>query len=224
MRNYYDALFADMEGTKLYADFLLKHLEGTSVIELASGTADLMNLLNEKFDYKGVDIDANMIESAVLKYPHLKSSIIEGNFLNYREDKRYDSLVCVGDSLNYLQNKDELSQFVETAVLLSDHIIVDFHHPYRLKEFEDSYFEEGSTDNFDYLYNIEVYEDKLVHTINFLDGTFDTVVQWVFKPKDIFDLFAKFGYRAKVYTDFDDEGILDEGEKLMVIFNRGENV
>jgi hypothetical protein len=224
MRNYYDALFADMEGTYLYRDFLLKHLKGPNVIEFASGTSDLMNLLSDAYDYKGVDIDLNMINTALSKYPHLEDRIVEGNFLNYRENKRYDSLVCVGDSLNYLQDETELEQFVETATQLSDHIIVDFHHPYRLTEFEDSYFEEGSTDTFDYLYNIEVFEDKLVHTINFLDGTYDTVVQWVFLPTMIIDLFAKYGYMPTIYTDFDFEGILDKGEKLMIIFDKGGSI
>ena len=220
MRTYYDALFGDIEGTKLYNSFLRKHLIGKSVLEFACGTGDLMNLLSLDYDIKGIDIDSSMISKAVEKYPNLKDKIVLGNFLDYEDLNVYDSLVCVGDSLNYLQDLDELSAFVDTASKLSNHIIVDFHHPYRLVEFQDDYYEEGSTEGFDYSYLIEVYEDSLIHTINFLDGTYDTVLQWVFEPGLLIELFSKKGYSVELFTDFDTEGISSEGEKVMAIFHK----
>lgn len=220
MNNTYDVLFSDLEGTKMYFDFLVKHIKGKHLLEFASGTADLLHLLNQDYDVLGIDIDASMLKKAEDKYPELKDKMALGSFLDYKDEKNYDTVICVGDSLNYMASLDDLDQFVETTTNLSNHIIVDFHHPYRLIEFEEPYFEEGSTEFFDYAYQIEVYEDTLIHTINYLNGQIKQVYQWVFKPEDIIQRFKDKGYSATVYTDFDELGILDEGEKLMIIFSK----
>lgn len=221
MRTYYDALFSDIEGTKQYEIFLKKHIVGTNVLELACGTGDLLNLLSEHYNVYGLDLAPTMLETCIQKYPHLKERVTIGNFLNYTSDMRYDSLICVGDSLNYMEDETEMDAFVKTASSLSDTVIVDFHHPYRLIEFASEYYEEGSTENFDYQYVIQVHENNLVHTINFLDGSYDTVVQWVFKPEMLIEKFESFGYIPSVYTDFDIPGIVTEGEKIMIVFRRG---
>lgn len=220
MDNRYDALFSDIEGTHMYLEFLKKHISGKNILEFACGTSDLLNLLDQDYNVLGLDIDPKMIDTALEKYPKLKGKIKVGNFLDYREENRYDTLICVGDSLNYMDNLDELDQFVETAVSLSDTIIVDFHHPYRLIEFEEGYFEEGSHDTFDYSYMIEVSDDRLVHTINYLNGTYENVLQWVFKPQDIIERFEAKGYTSLIFSDFDQPGIIEEAEKVMCIFKK----
>lgn len=220
MRTYYDALFSDLEGTKQYEQFLRKHIDGTHILEFACGTGDLLNLLSDYYNVFGLDLDSSMLETCLQKYPHLKDKVMLGNFLNYRSDTRYDTLICVGDSLNYMEDEVEMDAFVNTAASLSDTIIVDFHHPYRLTEFESEYYEEGSTEEFDYQYVIQVHDSNLVHTINFLDGTYDTVVQWVFEPTLLIGKFEKLCYIPTIYTDFDVPEIAVEGEKIMIVFRR----
>lgn len=220
VNNVYDLLFSDLEGTKLYDKFLKKHIQGQSVLEFASGTGDLLNLLDQKYDVLGVDIDEEMISKAILKYPHLKSKMVLGDFMHFEDTKRYDTCVCVGDSLNYMTTFEDMDAFVKTSSALSDHIIVDFHHPYRLEEFDIPYYEEGTVEDLDYAYQIEKDDDHLVHTINFLDGHFEQVIQWVFMPETLIERFENKGYQAYVFTDFDNEGILKEGEKIMVVFSK----
>lgn len=220
MSNRYDLLFGDLKGTEKYYDFVSKHIKGNKILEFASGTGDLLQLLDKEYDVVGVDIDEAMIDSALKKYPTLKDKLKIGNFLDYKTDETYDTVICVGDSLNYMHDEEELKQFVTTASKLSDHIIVDFHHPYRLTEFEEPYFEEGSFESFDYAYQIQIEEDYLVHTINYLDGQFEQVIQWVFEPKTLIQEFEKLGYESQLFTDFDTQGIQQEGEKVMAIFSK----
>lgn len=143
MTAYYDLLFSDLEGTALYFDFVNKHIKGTRIIEMACGTGDLLSRLNEVYDVVGVDLDVKMLDKALEKYPKLEGKLFQGDFLNFQSDQRFDTLVCVGDSLNYISNYQELKSFVSNATKLSDNIIVDMHHPYRLTEFSDGYYEEG---------------------------------------------------------------------------------
>lgn len=220
MIDYYDVLFADLEGTELYFEFLNSHIKGHNILEFACGTGDLLNRLSSEYQVTGIDISEDMIDILKIKYPHLADKVHVGDFLSHRSNVKYDSVICVGDSLNYILDEEDLKRFVETSTRLSDTIIVDFHHPYRINEFNEGYFEEGSTDSFDYNYIIELDGDYLIHTINFLDGNFEQVSQWVFKPNQLIELFEKQGYLVKIYTDFDFPGLLDEGEKVFCVFER----
>lgn len=217
---YYDALFTQEEGLKIYTQYVQDHLVSGSVIEMACGTADLLNTLSLDRDVLGVDLDETMLETARIKFPHLKDRLVQGDFLNYQSDTKFDNLVCIGDSLNYILTEDGLKQFVDTASELSDHLILDMHHPYRLVEFEDGFYEEGSTEQFDYAYQIECDEEYLMHVINFLDGTFESIQQWVFKPELLIDMLEKKGYAITVLNDLEVGPILEEGEKVRIVATR----
>ncbi|AMC93293.1 SAM-dependent methyltransferase [Erysipelothrix larvae] len=217
MRQYYDSLFQDLEGSNMYADFVKKHGQGSTLLEFACGTGDLLVKLSDQFDCVGLDLDKTMIDKAIAKYPQFASKFTVGNFLTYRDTKHYDTLICVGDSLNYLHDEDELNQFVESATFFSNCIILDMHHPYRLEEFEDGYYEEGDTSEFQYMYVIDSEDDHLIHTINFMDGTFDQVLQWVFDPAILIEAFQAKGFTVEIYTDFETKGIESIGEKVMLV-------
>lgn len=216
---YYDQLFAFKEGIEAYTKFVKENLRDGSVLEMACGTGDVLVQLGD--DVVGLDIDPVMLETAVQKYPQLKDKLVLGDFTRYVSLKKFDNLVCIGDSLNYLLDEKELLQFIDNSVKLSDHIILDAHHPYRLEEFSEPFYEEGSTEDFDYAYQISIEDETyLIHLINFLDGTFDSVTQWVFDPNILIKRYEELGYDVRVINDFDHEGILDEGEKLRFIVSK----
>lgn len=216
---YYDRLFADPKGIEAYTNFVKENLVEGSILEFACGTGDVLVQLSDSAI--GLDIDQTMLDQALIKYPELQGRLIKGDFTTYTDLRKYDNLVCIGDSLNYLMNESELNAFVNNSIKLSDHIILDAHHPYRLKEFADDFYEEGSTEEFDYAYQISVEDEEyLIHLINFLDGTFDSVTQWVFDPQILIKGYEDLGYNVKVINDFDHEGILPEGEKLRFIIDK----
>lgn len=220
MKLYYDQLFTQAEGLKLYTDYVLEYLIPGSVIEMAAGSGDLLNTLSQDRDVLGVDIDAEMIAIAHDKFPHLKERLVLGDFCDFQSDQRFDNLVCIGDSLNYILNLEDLKRFVTTASQLSDHLVLDMHHPYRLTEFAEGFYEEGSLPEFDYAYQIECDDDYLMHIINFLDGTFDAIQQWVFDPVILIDLLKLEGYSVQTMNDFTLGPIQAEGEKVRLIASR----
>ncbi len=220
MKTYYDALFYDEVGFNLYLSYVEKYVNPGSLIELACGSGDLLNALESSHDVFGVDIDQKMIDLALEKYPALDSKLSLGDFTNFKSEKIYDNLVCIGDSLNYLLDKEDLFSFIDHSIQLSNHLILDSHHPARLEEFEDGFFEEGSTDQFDYAYEIRREDDFLIHTINFLDGNFDVIYQWVFDPKLLIDRYESLGYKVKVLNDFTESEILKTGEKIRYVIDK----
>ena len=220
MKTYYDALFYDELGFKLYLEYVETYLNPGSVIELACGSGDLLNALQTSHDVFGVDIDQRMLDLAAKKYPELDSKLSLGDFTSFKSNKKYDNLVCIGDSLNYLLDKEDLFSFIDHSIRLSDHIILDSHHPARLDEFEEGFFEEGSTEEFDYAYEIRREEDFLIHTINFLDGNFDVIYQWVFDPKMLIERYESLGYEVKVLNDFTESEIQITGEKVRYVIDK----
>lgn len=217
----YDAIFGDDQGTQWRYEFIKEHMTGNSVIEVACGSGDLLSLLAQENKVTGIDIDEGMISLAQQKYPHLKNNVKVGNFLTFNQG-HYDTLVCFGDSLNYLSNEKELEKFVENSITLANTIIIDMHHPYRLIEFKEGYEEEGVLPDLEYAYLLESKDDYLIHIINYLDGTFDSVHQWVFNPKILIEMYENKGCNVDVFTDFE-LGYPNIGEKVMLVITVGDN-
>lgn len=214
--SYYDQIFGDQSGSQKYSTWIESlNNQSQNIIEMACGTGDLLSLLSKNHKVSGFDLDPIMIEKAKEKYPTLSDNFYIDNFLNPKTIEPYDSIVCINDSLNYILNQEDLEEFVESSVKFADEMFLDSHHPYRLEEFKEGYLEEGSTDDFDYSYQITRDEDFLIHIINFMDGNYDSVFQWVFDPLILCELFKAKGYQVDVFTDFDKSGISNKGEKVM---------
>ncbi|CAM3580205.1 bifunctional 2-polyprenyl-6-hydroxyphenol methylase/3-demethylubiquinol 3-O-methyltransferase UbiG [Erysipelothrix urinaevulpis] len=215
MKSYYDELFQDLDGTHQYFQWIESKIKDTdSIIELACGTGDLLNLFSKR-DVLGFDLEASSIQTAIEKYPGLQDKVYVGDFLKKEHPHKKDVGICINDSLNYIQTIEDLERFVDVSLLLADELFLDSHHPYRLIEFEDGYLEEGQTASFDYSYQIMSEDNFLVHIINFLDGRFDSVFQWVFDPMVLKALYEAKGYTVDLFTDFDTQGVSEEGEKVM---------
>ena len=221
MRSSYDAIFADEKGTQLYYEWIQSFLKkDDTILECACGTGDLFSLFAT--DYKGMafDLDEDKIADAQKKFPELAEVFFVGDFLNIALDKKFDALYCVNDSTNHIMHRDDLEKFVAETTKLSDLILLDSHHPYRLEEFAEPYLEEGHRGGIDYAYQISVENDKLIHIINYLDGTFDTVYQWVFDPKVLIKCYEEKGFTVDVFTDFTEKGISKIGEKVMYVIRK----
>lgn len=214
----YDLIFGDEEGTRLRYDFLLPHLEGNSVLEVGCGSGDLLTLLSTDYTVTGVDKDPQMINNAIDKYPHLRTHFLSKDIMEY-EEETYDSLICIGDSLNYNMNKESLYKFLDKLMDLSNVLILDMHHLYRLEEFKEGYEEEGRIDTLDYGYQIQVEEDFLLHIVNYFDGSFDVVQQWVFSSKIVVEYLRNNNYEVDIFTDFE-KGTKEIGEKVMLVAKR----
>ena len=106
----YDSIFKSKKFYKNYYDFIFKILKNIeiipkSILELACGTGILAKIFLDKgFSIEGLDISKNMLEVAEKKgiNTHL------ANMINFKLGKKYDLILCIFDSLNYIQNQSDL--------------------------------------------------------------------------------------------------------------------
>ena len=64
------------------------------------------------------------------------------------------------------------------------------------------------------------YLTNAIHTINFLDGNFDVIYQWVFDPKMLIERYESLGYKVKVLNDFTESEIQSTGEKVRYVIDK----
>ncbi len=142
LAEYYDALLQDEEALSLW----LKYIEEepfTSVLELASGSGVMAGILKIKgYDITASDISEKMKEVSVKNYG---GEYLILNMTDYHLNKKYDLVLCICDSINYLY-EEELDDFFRCAhehLNENGRLIFDMHHIKRLEEFRDQYIEEG---------------------------------------------------------------------------------
>jgi SAM-dependent methyltransferase len=107
----YDSVIPD----KFYEDYynfistiVKRHrIEPKKILELACGTDKLAKIfLNKSYNVEGLDVSPTMLKIAQQK--GLRTH--EANMTNFKLNKRYDMILCVYDSLNYLLDEEDLQQ------------------------------------------------------------------------------------------------------------------
>lgn len=208
---FYDELLGDEEAFNLWYEILDKYSSGKKTLELASGSGYFLRLLKNKgHDVIGSDLSEEMNEIARLKVDELGVKVLKLNMIDFKMDEKFDNIVCICDSLNYL----ELNEVKQMFKNVYDHLnpngvfMVDMHHPERLNEFEEEYVEEGYLESgVPYIWNIlaDKYASKLRETFVFFtsDGTLKEFhEQNVFKIEDINDILDECGFKRYTYADF----------------------
>lgn len=203
---YYDLLLSDDESLSIW----LKEIESEpfkTVLELASGTGTMAAILKEKgYDVIASDISESMKEASKANF-NGEYKII--NMINYDLNQKYDLVLCICDSINYL-NEDELDSFFKCAknhLNPNGRLIFDMHHLDRLKEFEEEYIEEGNIEGLNYQWTINA--DNFLKTVNehFAFYTKDGLIQEmhsqnVFEPQMVIDKMHKYFEDVKYIEDF----------------------
>ena len=217
LAKYYDELLQDEEALSLW----LKYIEEKpfkDVLELASGSGVMAGILKNK----GYNVTASDISEAmkIASENNFDGEYLILNMIDYHLDKKYDLILCICDSINYLQ-VDELDNFFKCAyehLNVNGRLIFDMHSIKRIEEFKEQYIEEGfvcdvpyqwtiMSDEYDNLINehFTFYTDDGMIQENHTQNVFDinTVVT---KMEKMFD--------TRVIDDFvEDEKILIIGEK-----------
>ena len=111
LAEYYDALLQDEEALSLWLDYIEKEPFST-VLELASGSGVMAGILKKKgYEITASDISEKMKEVSVKNYD---GEYLLLNMTDYHLDKKYDLILCICDSINYLY-EEELSSFFRCA-------------------------------------------------------------------------------------------------------------
>lgn len=203
---YYDALLSNEEDLLLW----LKEIEKEdfhSVLELASGSGLMAKLLkNRGYDVVASDMSFSMKEAAKKNF--------DGEYLlldmrDFNLDRKFDLILCICDSINYLEFED-LSMFFKNVYLhlnSNGRLIFDMHHFERINEFKDEYVEEGKVKDINYQWTI--ISDSYSNTINehFTFYTDDGMIQeqhiqHVFRPNEVIKLLEDAGFKVEYIEDF----------------------
>jgi SAM-dependent methyltransferase len=95
-----------------YFEFIMRTLgklglTPKTVLEIACGTGKLAKIFLDKgYSIEGLDISRSML--TVAKKKGLK--VYQGNMVDFELNKKYDLILCIFDSLNYIQEASELQQ------------------------------------------------------------------------------------------------------------------
>ena len=215
---YYDSLLSDRESFGLWLAYI-EEKPFRTVLDLGAGSAIMAAILaNKGYDVVASDISRQMKEAAAKNF---KGEYLVLDMTDYHLDRKFDLIICLVDSINYLQ-EDELDSFFICAkehLNQNGRLLFDMHHPCRLEEFADEYLEEGHIDDIDYLWSIESDPyDRLINT-HFTFYTPNGMVlenhtQHVFDCEMIQNKMEKAGFAVRIIDDFvEEEKILVIGEK-----------
>lgn len=214
LAKYYDELLQDEESLSIW----LKYIEDekfSSVLELASGSGVMAGILKNK-GYKVIasDLSESMKEASKNNYDGDYRII---NMINYDLNQKFDLILCICDSINYLE-KEELDSFFECAykhLNNNGRLIFDMHSMARLNEFKEQYIEEGYV--LDTPYQWTIMSDPIDNLINehFTFYTKDGMIQ-EHHTQNVFELDL---IRNKMSNLFDTYIVSNfiEDEKVLVI-------
>ncbi len=214
LAKYYDELLQDEEALSLW----LKYVEEEdfhTVLELASGSGVMAGILKNKgYDVTASDISAEMKEASKVNFD---GEYLLLNMTDYDLGEKYDLVLCICDSINYLY-EDELDSFFQCAyrhLNQNGRLIFDMHHQKRIGEFEEQYIEEGFVRDLPYQWTIQ--SDDFDNTISehFTFYTPEGMVQEnhtqnVFDPAKVKEKMEKY-FKVRIIDDF------VEDEKILVV-------
>lgn len=219
LAKYYDYLLGDEEAF----DFWLEYINAKDyhiVLELASGSGVLAGILKKQGkEVTASDISKEMKEVATNNFD---GEYLILNMIDFDLHKKYDLILCVCDSINYLYEEELEQMFKSVYKHLNDggRFIFDMHNPKRLKEFDEEYIEEGQIDENVY-YQWTINSDTFDRTVNehFTFYTPEGMIQEqhtqnVFEVDDVKNKLENVGLESEVVMDFiEDEKILFIGTK-----------
>ena len=219
LAKYYDYLLGDEKAF----DFWLEYINAKdyhTVLELASGSGVLAGILKKQGkDVTASDISKEMKEVATNNFD---GEYLILNMIDFDLHKKYDLILCVCDSINYLYEEELEQMFKSVYKHLNDggRFIFDMHNPKRLKEFDEEYIEEGQIDENVY-YQWTINSDTFDRTVNehFTFYTPEGMIQEqhtqnVFEPSVVKEKLESVGLESEVVMDFiEDEKILFIGTK-----------
>ena len=215
LAQYYDELLQDEEALSLWLKYIEEEKFHT-VLELASGSGVMAGILQRK----GYEVIASDISEAMkdVAWSNFDGDYLILNMTDYDLDRKFDLILCICDSINYLY-EDELDRFFECASrhLNEDgRLIFDMHHKKRLEEFKEQYIEEGYMSDVPYQWTISSDEYDSTISEHFTFYTKDGMIQEhhtqnVFDPEKVIIKMEKY-FDVRMIEDFvEDEKILMVG-------------
>ena len=219
LAKYYDFLLGDKEAFNYWLKYI-EEVSFKSCLELASGSGVLAGILKEKgYDIIASDISKEMKEVSKANYD---GEYLLLNMIDFNLNKKFDLILCVCDSLNYLYENELSLMFKSVYKHLNSNgrFIFDMHNPKRLKEFKNEYIEEEKIDDnifYQWTINSDIDDKTICEHFTFYtsEGMIkEQHVQNVFEIESVKNILIECGFKVRIIEDFiEDEKILFIGTK-----------
>ncbi len=207
----YDEILADPQFSKTFYQTLKPFLK-EPLLECACGSGDLLIEIQKDFQAMGLDLDSQMLELAQKKGA---TDLIQGDMLDLSQFKELNTVICVGDSLNYLIDKERVEKFfkeVYSSLNVGGHFIFDMHTINRLQEFKEPFIEEANMGEYQYQWSIISEQDYISHQFIFYindDTIKQNILQRVYQVELIVELLHLAGFKQiETSIDQDQEKVL----------------
>ena len=168
--------------------------------------------IQKDFHATGLDLDQQMLELAKKKGA---KNLVLGDMLDLSPFKNLNTILCVGDSLNYLIEKESVEKFfneVYSSLNPGGRFIFDMHTINRLQEFKEPFIEEANMGDYQYQWSIISEQDIISHQFIFYindDTIKQNILQRVYQVELIVELLNLAGFKQiETSIDQDQEKVL----------------
>lgn len=232
----YDKLMYDLDYKKMYK-FILKvldskGLEPKNILEMAVGTGNLTEKLVKNFKVDGFDLSSEMLSVCQNKINSRNLRLFRQNMVDFKAPDTYDAILCVGDSLNYLLDKEEVFKSLNSAYkyLREDGIFIcDFNTFYKFKSIPPVTVDE--VDEIFYVWENIFDEKSKINTygvnffVEFEDNKYERFYEEhkekAYDYHEIYEMFQKIGFKnIEFYDDYDDIEINSSTSRYTIIARR----
>ena len=226
---YYDEVMSELDYYS-WVEFTLNYLKPQDkILDLACGTGTFLTMLKLKgYDCYGLDLSEEIIEIAneKIKINHLDIDFKVANMIDFKYDMIFDCITCFFDSINFLNNKNDLSKMLNN---IYNHLNPNGYFIFDIasKTLFDEY--DNSNINKDYgNFKIDWITKKtspksLKHTISIkeFDEEFkETYFEYFYDLKDLKSNKFKL---IKLSGDFNDD-LEPEDERILVVYQKQTNI
>lgn len=197
--------------------FVHYRCQPSKVLELACGTGSILVKLAQKgYEMWGVDRAAEMIEIAQMKADKAdqKVELFQGDMRYFSFDEKFDAVLCLYDSINYILKKDEMMQVFENVHnvlnpnglfifdITTEHNIVQHFHGQTFAE---------NKEDFSYVWkNTYSYKDKICRT---------KLTFFLREENDLFRRYEEFHIQKIFEVDEIEKWLKKSGYKVLSAFN-----
>lgn len=112
----YDAIYSfkdyEAEADKLATIIERQRPGARTILDVACGTGKHIELLRERYDVEGLDIDANLLEIAQARNPEVRFHA--GDMITFDLGRTFDVVMCLFSSIGYVQTPDNLLRAMES--------------------------------------------------------------------------------------------------------------
>lgn len=230
---FYDKLMYDLDYEKIYK-FIKELLGKTSlevnlILEMACGTGGLTEKLVKDYKLHAFDLSEDMLSVCENKIRSRNLKLFKQNMAGFSAPGSYDAIVSVGDSLNYLIEREDFEAALKSAY---DHLnkdgifIFDLNTEYKFKNIDPVTVDE--VDDVFYIWeNIFDGEKKLnTYGVNFFRNTdennykrfYEEHLERAYDLSYVKNLLEEIGFSyIEVYDDYEFKEVSENTSRYTIV-------